>query len=388
VTGRGIVFVSHDATRTGAPIALLQFLRWFKKNGNRPFSVLFGAGGDLAGEFEELTDTCFIDRGQWRRDALRTRFLIAAQLGAWTRFAESRGVRQFAAKTSPALVYVNSIASAHVIELLTPNVPVLTHVHELDSSFRLFQGHGLTRLLSRTAQFIACSNVTREHLARKCGVAESRIETVHESIPVSQVRAERGREAIFDELGIPRDALLVAGSGTACWRKGTDLFIHMARTVCQYHSHAYFCWVGGGWCVEFERDVRLAGLAKRIRFTGEVVKPADYFAASDIFVLTSREDPYPLVCLEAAALEKPIICFMDGGGAPEFIEEDCGFIVPYLDTVTMAERVVTLLNSPESRIRMGHAAGRKVAQRHDISLASPRIMEIMERTIERDSRNV
>ena len=41
-----------------------------------------------------------------------------------------------------------------------------------------------------------------------------------------------------------------------------------------------------------------------------------------------EEDPYTLVCLEAAALEKPYVCFEGAGGSPEFVEEDCGFVVP------------------------------------------------------------
>jgi hypothetical protein len=61
--------------------------------------------------------------------------------------------------------------------------------------------------------------------------------------------------------------------------------------------------------------------------------------------------------------------------------EDCGFVVPYLDIMAMAESVVVLLDSPESRVWMGAAARRKVAQRHDISGTPPRIAEILERTI-------
>jgi glycosyltransferase involved in cell wall biosynthesis len=132
---------------------------------------------------------------------------------------------------------------------------------------------------------------------------------------------------------------------------------------------------------QFEHDVRLAGLTEKVRYTGAVLKPADYLAAADVFVLTSREDPYPLVCLEAAALAKPIVCFAGAGGMPEFVEEDCGFVVPYLDIMAMADRVVPLLDSLECRVTMGSAARRKVMQRHDIGRAAPRIMEIIERTI-------
>ncbi|MFZ0233456.1 MAG: glycosyltransferase, partial [Candidatus Acidiferrales bacterium] len=76
-----------------------------------------------------------------------------------------------------------------------------------------------------------------------------------------------------------------------------------------------------------------------------------------------------------------IVCFADAGGMPEFVERDCGFIVPYLDIVAMGDRVVCLLDSPDSRLTMGAAARRKVAQRHDVSATAPRIMEIIERTI-------
>jgi len=370
-------------------MALLHFLRWFKRNSDRPFSVLLGRGGELVADFEELADTWSMDRSCWRREALRTRVLYAAGLGAWARRAQARDVQRFAARCPPALVYTNSIASAQALEMLAPQVPILTHVHELEFVFSLEPESALSRLLRETRQFIACSNAARENLVRNHAVPASQIETIHESIPVADIRAERTREQVLRELHMPDDALLIIGAGFASWRKGTDLFIQLARAVCRRRSHAYFAWIGGSGYpdgVQFEHDVRVAGLTEKVRFTGAVLKPADYLAAADVFVLTSREDPYPLVCLEAAAVAKPIVCFAGAGGMPEFVEEDCGFVVPYLDIVAMAERIVHLLDSLQCRVTMGTAARRKVTQRHDISRAAPRIMEIIERTIASDGQ--
>ena len=380
----GILFVSHDATRTGAPIELLHFLRWFKRNGNRPFSVLLGRGGELVADFEELADTWSVDRSRWCPGGFRASFLTAVGLGEWARRAEARDTKGFAARCSPALVYANSIASARVIDVLAPQAPMLTHVHELEFALCAQSSPALTSLLANTRQFIACSNAVRANLIRQHGVAPERVETVHESIPVDQVRAERTRKQIFQELRISDDALLVIASGVASWLKGPDLFVQLARAVSRQHPRVHFAWIGGGLPVDraqFEHDVRLAGLSEKIRLVGAVSKPADYVAAADVFVLTSREDSYPLACLEAAALEKPIVCFAGAGGMPEFVEGDCGFVVPYLDVMGMADRVVFLLDSLECRITMGASAGRKVAQRHDIRGAAPRIMEIIERTI-------
>jgi glycosyltransferase involved in cell wall biosynthesis len=389
LTTSEILFVSHDASRTGAPMALLHFLRWFKKNANRPFSILLGAGGELVPEFETLADTWSVDNSPWRRDAVLTRGLFAAGLGKLASRAEAAGVQRFAARRSPALIYANSIASSRALEMLAPRAPILTHVHELNFHFRIMVSPGLPFLLSQTRQFIACSNAVSDNLILGHGVPKARVEVVHESIPVNETRAERSRGQIYQELQIPDEVNLVVAGGTTIWRKGPDLFIHLARAVLRHCSNAYFLWVGGGTpseLAQLEHDVRLAGLAQKVRFIGAVAKPADYLSAADVFILTSREDPYPLISLEAAALEKPIVCFEAAGGTPEFVEEDCGYVVPYLDITEMANRVVFLLNSPERRVSMGKAAREKVAQRHDISLAAPLINGIIERTVRSSGR--
>jgi glycosyltransferase involved in cell wall biosynthesis len=297
--------------------------------------------------------------------------------------AGSMELHRFVFRYRPALIYVNSIASANAVETLAPGVPMVTHVHELQYAFSVQTGPCLSQLLAETRHFIACSNAVRENLMSNHAVPASRIETIHASIPVGDVRPERTREEVLRELHIPEDALLVIGSGSAGWGKGTDLFIQLARAVCRQRSRVYFVWLGA--CPRdgtyFEHDLRVAGLAEKARFTGAVLNPADYLAAGDIFVVTSREDSYPVVCLEAAAMAKPIVCFADAGGTPEFVEDDCGFVVPYLDIMAMAERVVHLLDSSQCRLKMGTAARKKVMQRHDVSKAGPRIVQVIERVI-------
>ena len=95
--------------------------------------------------------------------------------------------------------------------------------------------------------------------------------------------------------------------------------------------------------------------------------------------MISREDAYPLVCLETAAMATPIICFENGGGMPEFVEEDCGFVVPYLDVEAVAEKVVKLYQDPALREQMGASAAIKVRQRHHIEAIAPDVAELIER---------
>ncbi len=382
---REVLFIIPLGERNGATTALLHFLRWFKANGRRPFSILVAEDGELISEYRKLADTWTADSSHWRPRGLMARGLRKLGLGRWAQRAEGADLRRLAGRCSPALIYVNSVTSegARLVEGLELRIPVLIHVHSLEFFLHMEAGSELPRVLSHAKQFIACSDAVRENLIRRHGVMPDRIETVHEAIPVEEVRSKRTREEILKELGLPDDALLVAACGHLYWGKGADLFVQLARGVCRQCPNAYFVWIGPAHPQEVARlrhDLRLLGLEQRVRLTGPVRRTADYLAAIDVFVLTSREDAYPLVCLEAAALRKPIVCFGEAGGMPEFVEHDCGFVVPYLDVAAMSDSVIYLLDSLECRLKMGETARRKVMQRHDISVAAPRIMDIIERT--------
>src|SRR5580698_5439034 len=56
-----ILFLSHDASRTGAPIALLTFLKWLRANSDYRFEVVLGSGGPLEPDFKALAPTMTAD---------------------------------------------------------------------------------------------------------------------------------------------------------------------------------------------------------------------------------------------------------------------------------------------------------------------------------------
>jgi glycosyltransferase involved in cell wall biosynthesis len=100
----------------------------------------------------------------------------------------------------------------------------------------------------------------------------------------------------------------------------------------------------------------------------------------DCFVLPSREDPCPLVVLEAAATGLPIVCFKGSGGAADFVGADAGVAVPYLDIHAMAQAILELQKSPELRRRLGSTAMARVRVRHDPDTQCKAIFNAMTRT--------
>lgn len=390
MAGKKILFLSHDASRTGAPIVLLHLLRWLKDNSDLSFHVILRDGGALEPDLSALamvsklkpgmsTYTRWIPRGGGRIGLRKTAEMI--YLGR----LKGRLLRE-----GFGLVYANTVTNGDILEFLSDlRCPVLCHVHELEYWIRYCtDAKEFGQVKKYTQHYIAVSEAVRRNLVANHNIPEEKIDTVYEFIPLPACRGrdvEEDRSKVLRRLNIPQNATIVGASGTFEWRKGPDLFIQLARSICvrEPSKPVHFLWIGGesdgprfG---QMMHDIRHAGVEEKVHFVGPQSDPLTYFAACDVFAMVSREDPFPLVSLEAASLGKPIVCFDGSGGAKEFVEDDCGYVVPYLDIESMAHRVVQLLDSVELRRRFGQRAADKVRQRHDVSIAAPKILSIIER---------
>ncbi len=428
-----VLFVSHDASRTGAPIVLLTFLKWLRSNTDYDFEILLGRGGELEREFTEVAPTTVACLGL--RESLRNlssrlpgrqapprseasgraplrnkqlpggsqsqsihwrRRILASVPPGVTSVWQKQRLRMLGRRFADVrVVYSNTLQNGALLRgLLTPRQKVISHVHELEWWLDHFTApRDLSFTKQATTHYVACSNVTLENLVRNQSVQRARITLCHSFINVGDLieataRADRG--ATRERLGIPRDALLVGGMGTTDWRKGPDVFVQLAASVSRSLPHLpiYFLWAGGDTRGSVHGsllvDARRLGVEDRIQFVGHVAEPAELLAAMDVFALTSREDPYPLVMLEAAALGLPVVCFSGGGGAPEFVEEDsgcAGHVSPYLDVADMSEAVVRLLQDDDERKTAGEIASDRVRSRHDVGTAAPVLADVIGRQL-------
>jgi glycosyltransferase involved in cell wall biosynthesis len=375
---RRVLFISHEASRTGAPILLLHVLAWLKANTDIAFEILLGDQGELQPEFERLAPVSLA--GAWR--------------GGWGlpdlthRVRRRRLLARLAAEEWGA-VYANTIANGDVLSVFGASKwPIICHVHELEIAIRRYGKANFDTVKRHTRRYIACAEAVKTNLVERHGIDAAAIDVIHECIPLRSHPVDTSpqvRQQTLQEFGIPPGSLIVGGSGTTDWSKGPDLFIQLARAV---HAKrpalpAHFVWIGGAGpgtqrFAEFQHDIRAIHMEGRIHFAGVRSNPAPYFAAFDVFALVSREDPFPLVCLEAASWHKPIVCFDGAGGEKEFVEHDCGFVVPYLDIDAMADRVLTLLESEYLRRDYGDRAAEKVRSRHDVNVTAPKILRVLE----------
>lgn len=386
-----ILLVSHESTLTGAPMNLLHFARWITDHTNADIHTLLLKDGPLRDRFAEVSPVTALDGVAWRElfddHAAQPSRVVAALAGTTSRGSWAR--RQVRHLVDFDLVYLNSVASVAILPFLPSDIPAVCHVHEMGVALATMPIAHRRVLQRRPTRWIAASAAVRDDLLR-LGLPSNRVMVHHEFIDAHRIAAIRPDPRVVEQLRreqeIPEDAAIVMGAGTLEWRKGPEMFVQLAAEVARRTREPIrFVWVGGdltgGEWMRLWADCDRAGVRDLVRFVGTIPHPEDWFSAADVFVLTSHEDPYPLVCLEHAAMGHPVVPFRNGG-MPELLEpagpESAACIADHLDVVGMTQRVLALLDSHELYDTVGQQLKQQVLERHDVSVAAPALWRDIE----------
>lgn len=369
-----ILFLGHEATRTGAPLFLLHLIRWLRANTPYQCELLIMRGGELEAEYAAAVPTTNLTN-LFRRDlAERLRSAFAWNLSPGERWQAK--IRRRVAQAQPDLIYANTVAVTHVIGACAGlNIPVVWNVHEGPFVMNEFNREGeFDSARNMVTRYVAISAAVKAGLISK-GVAPEKVEVVYGFAPPHETVAsniDSSRQELRREAGWPMDAFVVGMCGTVNWIKGVDYFIATARQLAANFPDRkiYFAWLGGGnndlEKRRLEFDLCQCGLESCVHFFPPRSTSGPFMAGLDLFFLSSREDVFPLAMLEAASARLPIVCFEHSSGGPEFVEADAGEVIPHGDVAAAARALVQLQTEAERRLRLGAAAQQKVLTRFSI----------------------
>jgi len=371
---KNILFVGHYAGHTGAPIILLRLITWLKENTNLGLKVLLKSDGPLKSLYETIAPVSIYSKpGTESRLKSRLFGIVKNEL------------KKNYPPSSIDLIFTNTITNGEILDALSYlNCPVICRVAELDYWINRSGKANLQMIKKHVTHFIAVSHAVKNNLVQNYDISEKKIDVIHGFI-MPEVK-KPNPDKIRESLNIPQNSIIVGGCGGEVWRKGKDLFVQLALAV-QEKSQIpiYFVWIGGsGKSFEEKQvldDITKAGLAEYVHIIPEISNPMDYFAAFDIFAMISRDDPYPVANLEAASLGKPILCFENAGGSPEFVEDDAGFVLPYLDINAFAKKITLLSKDRNLREQLGRRASEKVIERHHVTVAGPKLLKVIQRLV-------
>ena len=382
-----ILFISHDANRAGAQLFLLNIMRYFQKK--IEMHLLLLDGGVLESDFKEVCNVLkYPQTSISNEDTISDKILRKLKLkNPKNQFdIVKETLKNQLSSEGFDVIYVNTIASAWVLpEILAYlHVPVVTHIHELEFSLQLYSTPTLRKFLfNHTTQLIACSEAVAKNIIDKHDFPSSKIEIIHSFVNNEEVikRSQNtDKQAIRKKYHIPEKAFLVGGCGNAEWRKGVDIFASLAKSIRDMSSNNfYFAWVGvkkeGEYYEQVMYDIEKMGIKKDIVFIESTPEAIELINCFDIFTVVSREDPFPLVMLEAALSQRTILGFEGTGGCSEFIETDAGILFPYLNTHLMAQKIITISQNPVNEF--GENAKEKVLQKYSFDHSIVKIEKLL-----------
>ena len=142
-------------------------------------------------------------------------------------------------------------------------------------------------------------------------------------------------------------------------------------------------WTGPGGV--FWNRVAELGLTSRIRF---VEKPsredlARLYQDATVFALSSDEEGFGLVLVEAMASGIPVISTRSGGPDGIITHEEDGFLVALQNALELADRLYQLISDEALNRRMGRAARANAVRRFSVQAARDVYMSIYDQLAER-----
>lgn len=375
-----ILFISHDASRTGAPFVLLNFFIWLKRQNRYHITVYLKSDGPLTDSFKQVADTYLPDQNTLPKRILK-------KITRTNRFDNQAPAVLL--KQQFDLVYINTIAGIDLAQLSkkTFKCPVICHVHENDFTIKYYYPKLVTEgNLQAIDHFIAVSKSTSYNLINNYGIKPEDVSLVYEFVNLQQVKKPSLSVAQAKKELHVSEKFIVGGSGLTLWRKGVDMFVQLAVAInkLQPRHNIQFVWVGqltDEFACQFDYEAGRLGVKEQVLFTGVKDNPQNYFQTFDVFALTSREDPFPLVALEAASLGVPIFCFEDAGGMTELVKDgENGVVVPYGAVDEMARKIVELASNDAHRIAMGKKAQLLIPD-FDVEAGGPKLLSIIDNAI-------
>nr|WP_199158651.1 glycosyltransferase family 4 protein [Pedobacter sp. ASV2] len=334
-----ILFITHNLGRTGSEMLLWYSLTHLNKDKYLPLLYTKDKGvlvDELPSEIKHFLP--------YKKNPKRSLRLLRSILKIFKIDSFEYQLKHITEKNNVDFWYVNTIVLPEFYPLAKKlGVKIITHAHELPLAYNFISYKGLETIISSSEVLIGCSKAVCEKIS---GMGRDDVKLLYGFIDNNKVQFTKPAKDIRSNLGFSADEFIWAISGKTSLIKGVDFLVSLAKEL---PENVKIIWIGG------EEDTGIYYYAKKTLenlFPGKVTflgaQSGDYYNclnSADAFLLTSREDSFPLVMLEAAALGKPIVGFKSGG-ISEFVKENTGIVVDSWRAKDLATAMMEVKDNP------------------------------------------
>ena len=323
-----ILLIGHDAYRHGAQLLTLNIFKTLKRQFGCDVRLIILGEGPLVEEYQAIGET-FVCHGD----------MNAFQMEV-SRLKNELGFKRAICNTT-----VSGKCASILHDL---GFSFISLIHELEN---LIKEYGLEQAVSDINQYaekiIFAAKAVQDSFVKVANKKDTKNLIIHpQGIYQELSRDEDAYREVRKELGVSEDSKLVINVGYADLRKGFDLFVNTAKRLISQDPSYHFIWVGdvesnlAHWLKSDLDSELLVNNYHNISFTNKISR---YLQAANVFAMTSREDPFPSVVMEALALGTPVVGFEGGGGFTELLDDEInGSLVGMADINAMADSIIYL----------------------------------------------
>lgn len=346
-----IVIVGHDANINGAQFLAINIGQALRSGFGFQIEYLLGAGGPLLDEYRKIG---------------RVSVISAASTDLEMKLTElsGQGFSMALTNTTPSGLMVPALKNA--------GFNVVSLIHELPKLLKTYELEGAAGNIAKLSDLVVFpAAMVRDGFEGFAGKIANTAEVYPQGLYNTTVLdMPSGDKGLRTEFGLAPTTKIVLGAGYADLRKGIDRFISTALSICSHHDDIAFLWLGSlaaetiHW---FQPEIDASGLGGRIRILGHRTDIARFFTAADVFYLSSREDPFPSVVLEALACGLPVIGHEGCGGCDDLIRRH-GTLVAQNDPQQVTGAILqTLAVSKANRSVAATARRQEITANYDFT---------------------
>lgn len=235
---------------------------------------------------------------------------------------------------------------------------LVTTVHGwVDKSGRMPLYEKIDRWSLRHYERIICVS---EDLVQQCidsGVDASRIDLIRNAIDLEKYHPVDDKSSAKTSWGFPPESMLIGAVGRLSAEKGFRALIEVTSRLIKRGHDIHLAIAGDGpQRQELQQLVQRQPSPERFRLLGHLQDVQRFYAACDVFALTSIREGLPNVVLEAMAMRLPVVA-TQVADVPYIVEDGHnGLLVPPGHAAALAAGLRRLLCDGSLRTQLAEAA--------------------------------
>jgi glycosyltransferase involved in cell wall biosynthesis len=275
--------------------------------------------------------------------------------GRWRRLDAARAIRRLVRGRCVDVVHANEphaltaawLARAH------GSIPMIVSRRvELPLS-----SDSLSRARYRaTGRVVAVSDFVKESVLAS-GLPPGLVEVIYVGVEIPARISPADRASARSRFGIGQENVCLGNVAAFVPEKGHVLLLRaLADLRAQFPQCVLLLAGEGPEKASLQALARQLGLEGIVKFPGFISDVESVYAATDLFVFPSHQEPLACAMLSAMAYGLPVVAFARGGN-PEALEDGKnGLLVKDLDSGQLAHAIARLLANPAEARRLGDAA--------------------------------